>query len=240
MPDKNITVVMPVYNEAGMIEYVVRDFYEKVVKKIPHVQFVIAEDGSTDGTKDILHKLKKEFPFTLVTSEKRKGYTEAFYDALKIVNTEFVLFSDSDNQHDPNDIYKLLKEIKDCDIVSGYKMPRRDPGYRIIISKAYNLLIWLLFGLKMKDIDSGLKLIKKKVIEDILKEPLRFKYCAMSEFILKAYLGGYTIIEIPVSHFPRKKGNSVIFTPLRIPVVILILIKELLKLKFKYGHIGNK
>jgi len=211
MWDKKISVIIPVYNEAGVIEHVVRDFYEKVISKIPQAQFIVAEDGSTDGTKEILDRLKKELPLALVSSEKRKGY-----------------------------ISSLLQKIHDYDIVSGYKCPRRDRLHRIIISKGYNFIVWLLFGLHTKDIDSGFKLIKKKVIDDILKEPLCFDYCAMSEFILKAHLSGYRVTEVPVSHHPRQSGSTAIFTPGKLPGIMVGLVRKLLELKFKYPKKENK
>lgn len=236
--ESNFSVVMPVYNEGSTVERVVRDFYEKVVKKIPNARFIIAEDGSTDGTKEILSRLNREIPFVLVSGEERKGYAKAFIDALSAADTELVFFSDSDGQHDPQEVFKLLKEIDNNDIVSGYKSPRRDPMNRVVISKVYNFLIRLLFGLKLKDIDSGFKLIRKKVIAGVLSDVTRMKYCVMSEFILKAHLAGYKIKEIPVSHYPRISGKSRIFNPLALPGVIAEIIENLFEIKF--DHIKRK
>jgi glycosyltransferase involved in cell wall biosynthesis len=235
--NSRLTIVIPVYNEALIIKTVIRDIYEKVIKKIPGTKFIVAEDGSVDGTKEILHKLNEEIPFDLISSEERKGYTAAFIDVLGIPKTELIFFSDSDGQHDPADIFKLLKEIDKNDIVSGYKMPRHDPRHRVIISKMYNFLLFILFWLKMKDIDSGFKLIKRKVIEDILKDGLSFKYCVMSEFILKAHLKGYKIKEIPVTHYPRKYGTTGIFRPNKLPSIIFGLLKDIIKIKLTYQKI---
>jgi len=238
MPDSrvegNFSVIIPVYNEAGAIEGVIRDFYEKVIKKIPNAKFIIAEDGSTDGTKEILNRLNKEIPFILISSRQRKGYAKAFRDGLSIARTELVFFSDSDGQHDPEEVFKLLKEVDSNDIVSGYKAHRRDPIHRVVLSRAYNFLIYLLFGLKMRDIDSGFKLIKKEVIDDILSGVTCMKYCVMSEFILKAYLNGYKIKEIPVSHCPRKSGKTGIFGLTSLPRIIAEVIKNLFEIKFSY------
>ncbi len=191
-------------------------------------------------TKEILRELSKEIPFVLISSKKRKGYSGAFKDALRMVDTEWVFFSDSDNQHNPADFFKLLKEIDGNDIVSGYKSPRYDPMHRVIISKVYNFLIYLLFGLKMIDIDSGFKLIKKEVINNVLGDVVSFKYCIMSEFILKAYLTGYRIREVPVSHYPRKFGKTAIFTPATLPWIISGLIKDIFELKVNYLRDKNR
>jgi len=227
----NLSIVVPVYNEAGVIEDVIKNIYKKVVSKIPNTELIIAEDGSIDGTKQILKKLRSELSFTLVTTDARKGYTKAFKDALSIAKTELVFFSDSDGQHDPSDIFRLLEQINDADIVSGYKFPRRDPVHRIIISKGYNFLIYILFGLRTKDIDSGFKLIKRNVLDNVLKDVVRLKYCVMSEFMIKAHLSGYKIKEIPVNHYPRKSGKTSIFSPTKLPFIILGLIKSLFAIK---------
>jgi len=231
-----ITIVIPVYNEAKVIEEVIRGFYTKVMRRLENAELLIAEDGSTDGTKTILARLKEEIPFTLVTGETRKGYTRAFKDALSIPKTGLIFFSDSDAQHDPEDIFALLQTIEGQDIVSGYKSPRKDPLHRIILSLGYNGLINLLFGLKMKDIDSGFKLIRREVIDAVLPSVKSFNYCVMSEFILRANLAGYRIKEVPVKHFARKAGGTAIFQPAKLPGIVLGLIKNLIELKTSEGN----
>ena len=150
------------------------------------------------------------------------------------------MFSDSDAQHDPADFFKLLEVIEEYDVVGGYKSPRRDPFHRLVISRVYNSLIYLLFGLKMKDIDAGFKLIKKKVIDSVLGDVTIMKHCVMSEFMLKAYLKGYKITEVPISHYPRKSGGTSIFSPTKLPSIIFGLIKNLLEIKINYSGAKNK
>ena len=130
-----LSVVMPVYNEAGIIEKVIEHFHRHVIRQRPGSRLIVIEDGSDDGTKDILKSLNRRIPFTLISAEKRKGYTRAFKDALKTADTELIFFSDSDGQHNPRDVFKMLREIGGFDIVGGYKHPRRDPLYRRWMSR---------------------------------------------------------------------------------------------------------
>ena len=227
----SLSVVMPVYNEAEVIESVIRDLERKVLKQLPGTRLIVAEDGSTDGTKDILSRLKQEIPFELISGRERKGYTRAFTDALALAETEWVFFSDSDGQHDPEDILRMLEAADDFDIISGRKMPRRDPIHRRACSWGYNFLIAVLFHLKMRDIDSGFKLIRKKVIDQILPQVKTMKYCVMSEFLLRAYLKGYSIKEVPVRHYPRLGGQTAIFHPQKLPGIILELVRNLWAIK---------
>jgi len=236
MNQQKLSVVIPVYNESGVIEGVVRSFYEKVIKKNPGAALIIAEDGSTDGTKELLERIKKDIPFTLISGKNRKGYARAFKDALAMAKTDLVFFSDSDGQHDPDDFYKLLKEIDHYDIVGGYKAPRRDPLHRSVISAGYNLFIWLLFGLKMRDIDAGFKLIRKEVIDSVLKNVTSLKYCVMSEFIIRAYMAGYRIKEVPIVHYPRKTGATTIFHPAKLPGIIFDIFVKILGIRRKMSR----
>jgi len=230
----NFSIVMPVFNEARVIEKVITDFYSIVIKQMPGSRLIIMEDGSDDGTKDILKNLKRKIPFTLISTKYRKGYTRAFKDALKNAGADLIFFSDSDGQHNPYDVLHILGERRGFDIVSGCKSPRRDPFYRQFISKIYNTFFFLLFGLKMKDINSGFKLIRKTVVDQVLPEVQDMEYCVMSEFILKSFLSGYKIKEIPVDHFSRRHGSTNIFKPRRLPFIIAKTIKDLLHIKLKY------
>jgi hypothetical protein len=92
----------------------------------------------------------------------------------------------------------------------------------------------------MRDIDSGFKLIRKKVIDNTLNQITSFKYCVMSEFILRAYFAGYKIKEIPVKHYPRESGKTVIFSPVKLPVIVIGLMRSLFQLKLARLKKQNK
>ncbi|MCK5215534.1 MAG: glycosyltransferase family 2 protein [Candidatus Omnitrophica bacterium] len=237
---KELSIIMPVYNEAESIAQVIRQYYEGIILKRPNIKLIIAEDGSTDGTKDILQELKIEMDFELISGRDRKGYTKAFKDALAYSETEWVFFSDSDGQHDPQDILMMMEESDGFDIVSGCKSPRRDPRHRVFIANVYNTLIRAMFGLNIKDVDSGFKLIRKTVIEDILPQVHLMKYCVMSEFIIRSYLSGYKIKEVPVRHYPRASGNTSIFHLNKLPGIIMGLIGNLRDIKKEYSGIKVK
>lgn len=229
---KDVTVILPVHNEEGVIESVVRNFYSTLIRDFPGARLILAEDGSTDNTLAILKRLNNEIPFSLHAFEKRKGYTQAFKDALSLAETPLVLFSDSDGQHDPSDAFKMLPLSDRFDIVSGYKHPRKDSFLRIFLSRGYNFLIFLLFGLKLKDIDSGFKLIKISLIKEISNKTTIMRHCVASEFMLRAFLCGYKITEIPVHHYQRSKGRS-IFSLNSLPRTIIETFMDLFRLKLE-------
>lgn len=221
---------MPVYNEAHSIKNTIKCYWN-FIKKYPHAEFIIAEDGSTDGTKEVLRGLQKTIPFKLVSGDKRKGYTKAVIDALKLTSGDFCLFSDSDGQHNPEDFAKLLRYYPEYDLVIGIKKPRHDPLYRNLLSLGYNFIINILFFTYFHDIDSGFRLIKKSVIRAVLPKSGKFKYCYSSEFTILAHHLGYKIKEVPTTHNPRAFGQSNVFSPARLPGVCFGLILQLIKLR---------
>ena len=221
-----ISIVMLVYNEANIIEKVIREYYEKVASKLTDVEFIVAEDGSTDGTKEILNKLATELPIKLVSGEKRKGYVQAYKDSIRLPEKEVIFFTDSSGKHDPNDFWKMIKYIGDYDIVSGYKIKRKDPAYRIIITKVFNSLVNLYFGTNFKDIDSGFKLIKKSAMESILDDAWIVTDLISFEVMIRLYYKGYRVKEVPVSHKRRENGPSRGLPLKKIPKVVIRILRN--------------
>lgn len=230
-----ISVVVPVYNEVGGIENVVRSLHDKVLSKVPGSELIVAEDGSADGTKEVLSRLQAELGFTLISGPARKGYTRAVKDALLLPKRDIIFFSDSDGQHDPEDFFKLYPHIGDNDIVIGRKCPRRDPLHRRILSYGYNKAIGLLFGLWLRDIDSGFRLLRRSVVEEILPQTRTLKHCVSSEYVIRAFMAGYRICEAPVTHIARPHGTTAIFHPADLPKICFGLLLGLLKIKMERG-----
>ncbi|MBI1935275.1 glycosyltransferase family 2 protein [Candidatus Woesearchaeota archaeon] len=228
----DISLVIPVYNESKVIERVVRSYYD-VIRKCKNSEFIVAEDGSNDGTKQILKKLRNKIPFRLVTSNERKGYVNSVRDALKLAKKKYIFFSDSGGGHDPNDFWKLERFIKNYDMVIGYKKIRKDPLNRIILSRGYNLMIGLIFNIWFKDIDCGFRIIKREVIDNMLKDTKTLKYCIFSEFTIRACKNGYKVKECPVQHFRRHIEKIKTFAPLKLPKIIISLFIGLLRIRFE-------
>ena len=226
-----LSVVMPVYNEAYIIERGIRSFYNELKGKIDF-EMIIAEDGSTDDTKKILRKLKRELKIRVYMHDKRKGVLRAFKEALKYPKHEWILLVDSDYQFDPKNLWKLLPYTKDHDVILGLKVGRKDPFHRIILSKGFNFLLRLFFKVKFHDMDTGFKLINKRVIKKVLKDVGVLSYFT-SELVIRSYYEGFRIVEVPVSHWKREGGNSNVFPIKRIPSVIL---EELISL-YKFNKV---
>ncbi|KAF0134131.1 MAG: hypothetical protein FD145_887 [Candidatus Saganbacteria bacterium] len=225
-----ITLIMNAYNEAETIENEVRSFHENIISKIPGSQFIIAEDGSTDGTSEILERLASEIGIIHSTSKERKGYTKALKDAFKLAKTSYIFFSDSGGKHNPQDFWKLYPFCKSNDLVIGVKTSRNDQWYRKLLTWAYNLLLSYYFGVKLSDADSGFRIYSKRAVDKIFNEEWINKELIASEITLRAVFSGFTVKETPIS-YNQRKGESRGLPLKKIPSVIIRVLFNFPKLK---------
>jgi glycosyltransferase involved in cell wall biosynthesis len=232
-PLEDLSIVMPVYNEAGSIERVLREIHAAVCARVPSVEFVVAEDGSTDGTPEILERLRSELGLRLVTSRERKGYTRAVKDALALATRQWIFFSDADGQHDPRDLFHLAEAVEreGADLAVGVKSPRRDPWGRLLLSRGLRALNRLLVGARFRDANCGFRLMRAGLVRDILPQASLLPQFINTEVLLRSWASGYRIVEVEVRHLPRADGGSRGLPPARIPGEVLRLVRGLVSLR---------
>ena len=226
---EKISIVMPVYNQAKVIPKIIDSYCKEVIEKLPGSEFIVAEDGSTDGTKEALAELSKKYPIRLVSGKKRKGYTKAVKDALKLPKNDVIFFSDSDGEHSPKDFWKLYIELENADIVIGFKENRK-PFYRFFISRFNNFLIGAMFGLWLKDSNCGFRVMRKKLVQQVSQDVRTLTYASNAELAIRAFRKGFKVKEVPVQHFP---APSEVFPVSRMPKVILTELLDLVKLRLQ-------
>jgi len=226
-----ITFLFPVHNEAETVETVISEFYGEVGSKIPSKMLVV-EDGSIDGTKEILAKLSQKIPMTLIMDDQRKGYSKAIIDGLEKVNTEYVFLTDSDGQHFAKDFWALYGYKDKCDILSGCRVKRADPLHRKIMSKTFQIMVKLLFGMStLQDITAPYRLMRSDVAQSIARECKFMKESFWTELTIRAHQKGYTIREIPISHRTRiGEGSTRVYLPTKIPKIVMAHLVGLSKL----------
>jgi len=221
-----LTVVIPAYNEEENLENTVSRI-EKTLSshKIAH-EFVIVDDSSTDRTPKILQKLARKYPLSHYRNEKnmKLGYT--LKRGLSLATGDVIFYTDCDLPCLPSALLYALEimETYDADIVFAYRFDRTSEGFiRILYSNIYNLLIKLLFGLKVRDVNFACKLIKKEVIQNI--HLLSTGSFIDAELLIKAKRKGFKILQFGTDYFPRIRGKSTMARP----GVILKIFKEMLR-----------
>lgn len=226
----DVTFLFPVYNESETIETVISEFYSEVGSKIP-AKIIVVEDGSNDGTKDVLKKLSEKIPMTLIMGKQRRGYSKAIIKGLKNVDTRYVFLTDSDGQHFAKDFWALYEYRNKYDILSGWRAKRADSFHRKFMSKTFQIMVKLLFRLRyLRDITAPYRLMRSDVAKSIADEFRFMKESFWTELTIRAHARRYTIKEIPISHRTRVGGSTRVYLPSKIPKIALAHLMSLLKL----------
>jgi glycosyltransferase involved in cell wall biosynthesis len=207
MKYKSISVFLPVFNEEKNIEQAIASIKKYLQKRFDDFEILVISDGSTDKTNKIVRKIaKKDKTIKLFSRKERLGYGAGLRAGFENSSKELVFYTDADNQFNIEDMDNLLPLLKKHDIVSAWRMQRKDPLMRIFIANVYNLIIRILFDLRIKDIDASFKIYKRKVFNDmrlITKTGL-----TDAEILIKAQKNGVKIGQIGVKHYPRLYGRT--------------------------------
>jgi glycosyltransferase involved in cell wall biosynthesis len=196
------------YNEGGNIRQIAASAASVLSKHCEEYEVVFVNDGSQDKTKEIAEELAgKDNRIKVVNHEKNQGYGAALRSGFAACKYDIIFQSDGDNQFDLEEVDRLLPYIDDYDFVVGYRIKRRDPFYRILDALWYRFLLWLLFGLKIRDANCAFKLFKKKIM-DQLKLESKGAIINGEIFIKARRLGYIKIKEVGVHHYPRKIGEQ--------------------------------
>ena len=222
---------MPVYNEAQSIEDTIKEIYDTLNGKI-EFQFIISEDGSSDGTKEILKKLKDVYPMILISDNNRKYYSKAVIDGIKKADADYLLIKDSDGQCDPKDILNFWNLKEKTDLVNGYRYPRYDFAYRRFISKIFFYMYKILFNVPLRDPSFAYVFMNKKVYSKLSNfEPL-MPDGFFWEFNARAKAFNFSFNEIKINHRKRSSGDTKIYTLKNLPKIAYTNGVGLLKLRF--------
>lgn len=207
-----LSVFFPCYNEEKNITNTVNKALPIIKAIATKWEVILVNDGSTDATLAVLTKLVHRYGSNvrIVNHPKNRGYGAAFKSGFYSAKYRTIAFTDADGQFNFEDIYKFIEaQTKtQADLVIGYYLGRKVPIYRKIGSTLWQLAVFLLFGLKVRDIDCGFKLVNKVVIDRIPKLEAERGPFITSEFLIKATKQGFSIAEVGVRHYARQAGAA--------------------------------
>jgi len=203
---KYLSVVIPVYNEAESLESLYRALTKALGKIKKGYEIIFVDDGSTDGSFEILEKLhKKDNTIQVISLRRNFGQSAAFSAGFDFASGDIIVTLDADLQNDPEDIHKLIDKIEDgYEMVIGWRINRKDNVLtRTIPSRIASSILSYIVGTRLHDYGCSLKAYRCDVIKNIKL------YGEMHRFIpaLASWMG-IRMCEIPVNHEPRKMGKS--------------------------------
>jgi len=202
-----MSVIFPAFNEEGNI----RSTVEAAVKVLPKVarswEIIVVDDGSSDATTAICDELNARYPEVGVISHgQNRGYGAALKSGIMAAKYDLIFFSDSDGQFDLRELQQLICWAEDYDIVAGYRAKRQDPLHRRINAVGWNVLVRLVLGIKIRDIDCAFKLFRRAVFDQV---QIRCVGAMVNtEILAQATRLGMRIRQVKVNHFPRRHGKQ--------------------------------
>jgi len=228
MTGYSISFVVPMYNEAANIEGTLSKLSRLAAELSADYEIIVSDDASTDNSAGIVERLaSQDKRIKLVRLSKNTKFGGALSAGLNNVSKDVVIYTDADLPVKEDDVRKGLALLDDADVITGYSMVIKDTTLkRIVMSKGYNFLVQLLFGLSIKDINSGFKIYKSKVVKD-LKLISRSPFVDV-EIFAEADRRGFKIRQFGLLFDLRTHGVSTIS---RFPVVIRTFL-DMLKYKF--------
>ncbi len=203
-------IILPVYNEESIISQSIKNIFDVLNKGRLEFEIITVDDGSTDNSAIVLKNLQQQYPeqIKVVTHPYNKGNGATIKTGIKHADGDFIICMDSDGQHDPKDILKMLPYLDDYDLVVGAR-PFKNDGtwYRNLANKFYNWLASTLTGFAIKDLTSGFRIFRADVVKKFYHLfPQHFSYPTTSTLALIKC--GYNIKYVPINIQPRQAGAS--------------------------------
>jgi glycosyltransferase involved in cell wall biosynthesis len=203
----SVSVFFPSYNEEDNVERTTLSAIKACERLFGDYEIIIVNDGSRDRTGEIADRLAASIPHVrAVHNQPNRGYGGALRRGFEEARMPYVFYTDGDGQFDFEEMELLLPLMNQYDIVSAFRMNRRDPLHRRINAACWGSLVNLLFGLQLRDVDCAFKIYPRRLFEEI--EIHSNGAMIDTEVLARARRRGYSIGQIGVHHYPRTAGTQ--------------------------------
>lgn len=203
----DISVFFPVYKDEKTVERVTLKAIQVLENYARNYEIIIIDDCSPDDSGKIADELALKCKNIKVIHHKENyGYGAALKTGFSTSQYEFICFTDGDDEYEINDIDKFIKLKDYYDLIITFRYVRLYSTWRIFVSKIYNMLLRYLFKHKYRDISTGLRFVRKKIINDL--NIVSDSPFIGAELAIKAMLKGYRVGEVGIQTFPREFGKG--------------------------------
>jgi len=198
-----LSVIIPVYNEVESIKVILKRVQDTRLAK----EIVVVDDGSQDGTRDVLKKLDGRHGVHVVLHERNKGKGAAVRTGMGVAKGDILLIQDADLEYDPRDYPELLRPIKEgiADVVYGSRFLGRAHGvtmfWHMVANRILTFMTNILYNTILTDMETGYKVFRREVIDGMVIRANSFNF--EPEFTAKILKRNYRIFEVPITFNPR-------------------------------------
>jgi glycosyltransferase involved in cell wall biosynthesis len=204
---ESLSVFFPVFNDEATVRRVAEKALRVASELTDDYEVVIVNDGSPDNSGSFADAVASEHEAVRVIHHPRNlGYGAAVRTGLAACRNDWICFTDGDDEYDLHDLTKLWKLREFYDLIITFRYVRRYSGVRIVISQVYNRLLRRLFYMRFRDVSTGLRLVRKDIVDDI--ELASNSPFIGAEIAIKTMLKGYRVGELGIQMFPREFGSG--------------------------------
>lgn len=215
LPFNKTLIIIPTYNEIDNIERMINTLFELY----PEISLLIIEDGSPDGTAEVVKKYQEKYPNNLFMIQRtgKLGLGTAYITGFKWAlerDYEFVFEMDCDFSHDPNQVRDLLAAAQNHDLVIGSRYINgiriiNWPFKRLLLSYLASIYIRIVTGIPVLDATGGFKCFTRKALQNLNYNNIISKgYIFQLELNYKTWASGLTVKEVPIIFYEREVGVS--------------------------------
>ena len=231
MSIKKVSIIIPIYNEVNILEEVLERICQASFADLEK-EIIIVDDGSFDGTTELLKEIPATSEFKIYFHDKNQGKGAAIRTALNYTSGDIIVIQDADLEYNPDDYDKILDLIINNEAVVVYGsrlLGEKDKRVFMFLSRLFNKFITLfanlLYGKNLTDIETCYKAFRADIIEDIKIESNGFSFDP--EITAKILKKSHNISEVPISYFARgyKEGKKILWTDAFVAIYTLIKYK---------------
>jgi glycosyltransferase involved in cell wall biosynthesis len=237
----SLSVVMPLYNEAGAIEDVLTELERAVVNCWDGpLDVTIVNDASTDGSAVMLGQLSSARPWLhVVHAEHNRGHGPSVRRALELARGDWIFQLDSDGHFDLADFWRLWEVRDRADLVLAVRVHRQDPRHRLLLTRAVRIAVAAVAGRRLADANVPFRLLRREVWEEL--SPLIGEDALAPSILVAvgAVRRGRRVVQVPVGHRPRTGTGPSTLRRVRLISFSLRALGELLAFRARVGGRGR-